>query len=292
MSKVVSNAHAYGDINQIVATAPLGTTAPTAPPPAALPSGWSDLGWMSDNGITETLAQQETKVYGWQGGSLIRDLRSQSEHSFAFECLEENAATLGLLRPGSAVATTGGTAEVQTVTISGTPTGGTFTLTVPGYGSTAPLAYNVSTAALATALSTLVGQTVTVAGTAGTTYTVTFPAAMGNVAQMVADGSLLTPASAAVAVATTTPGVNGTNRTGVRPFVSQNLRQFSIDLIDGAIHHRYHIPNGEVVSGGNIVYQANALTIYSFTCNCYIDTSGNFFYDISDNPATAQGLFV
>lgn len=100
-----------------------------------------------------------------------------------------------------------GTAEVQTVTINGGPTGGTFTLTFDGQ-TTAAIAYNAAAGAVQTALnalSNLDGATVT--GNAGGPYTVTFPVALGNVAQMTGDATGLTGGTApAVVVATTTPG--------------------------------------------------------------------------------------
>jgi hypothetical protein len=100
-----------------------------------------------------------------------------------------------------------GTAEVQTVTVTGSPTGGTFTLTFDGQ-TTAPIAYNAAAATVQTALnalSNLDGATVT--GAAGGPYTVTFPVSMGNVAQMTGDGGGLTGgAGMGITVATVTPG--------------------------------------------------------------------------------------
>lgn len=103
-----------------------------------------------------------------------------------------------------------GTSEVQTVTITGTPTGGTFTLTYSGQ-TTAAIAYNAAASAVQAALvalSNIAPGDVTVSGSAGGPYTVTFAAALGNVAQMTADGTALTGGTDPdVAVATTTPGV-------------------------------------------------------------------------------------
>lgn len=102
-----------------------------------------------------------------------------------------------------------GTAEVQTVTITGSPTGGTFTLTWNGQ-TTAPIAFNASAAtvqAALEALSNIAPGDVSVAGSAGGPWTVTFND-RGNVAQMTASGAGLTGGTApAVGVATTTPGV-------------------------------------------------------------------------------------
>lgn len=108
---------------------------------------------------------------------------------------------------------TGDVSEVQTVTITGGPTGGTFTLTYSGQ-TTAGIAYNANAAAVQAALealSNLAPGDVTVTGGPGpaTAFAVTFRAAMGNVVQMTASGAGLTGGVApAVGVATTTPGYN------------------------------------------------------------------------------------
>jgi hypothetical protein len=66
-------------------------------------------------------------------------------------------------------------AEVQTLAFTGSATGGTFTMTYQG-ATTTPLAYNISTANLQTALRalpTIGAGNVTVTGTAGTSYVIT-----------------------------------------------------------------------------------------------------------------------
>lgn len=109
-----------------------------------------------------------------------------------------------------------GTSEVQSVTITGVPTGGTFTLTFSAQ-TTAAIAFNAAAATVEAALNALSNlDGVTVSGAAGGPYTVTFPADMGNVAQMTGDGSGLTGGTApAVVVATVTPGVNPSVDTGL-----------------------------------------------------------------------------
>jgi hypothetical protein len=109
-----------------------------------------------------------------------------------------------------------GTNEVQTVTITGTPTGGDFTLTFDGQ-TTADIAYNASASAVQSALealSSIGAGNVLCAGGAlpGTAVTVTFQDALGgtSVAAMTADDSGLTGGTTpAVAVTETTPGAVG-----------------------------------------------------------------------------------
>lgn len=104
------------------------------------------------------------------------------------------------------------TNEVKTITITGTPTGGTFTLTYEGY-TTAPIAFDAVAAdvlAALIALPTIGTGNVTTGGgpLPGTPVTVTGAGLFAGIdlSTMTADGSLLTGGtSPAVAVTTTTP---------------------------------------------------------------------------------------
>ena len=107
-----------------------------------------------------------------------------------------------------------GARERQTVTITGSPTGGDFTLTFAGQ-TTAAIAYNASAATVEAALEALstIGQgNVQVTGAAGGPYTVEFVGELANenVAAMTASGAGLTGGtSPAVAIATTQSGAEG-----------------------------------------------------------------------------------
>lgn len=105
------------------------------------------------------------------------------------------------------------TADVQTVTITGTPTGGTFTLTFNGY-STAPIPYNATAAQVQTALQALpsVGtDNVRVTGGPGpgTPFVVTFANTLGAGPQsvMTSTDAFTGGSSPASAIAHTTTGV-------------------------------------------------------------------------------------
>jgi hypothetical protein len=100
-----------------------------------------------------------------------------------------------------------GASEVQTVTVTGTPTGGTFTLTYDGQ-TTAAIAYNATAAVVQSALRALSNMPesgVSVTGSAGGPYTVTF-ADSNNVSQMTATPSLTCGTAPSVTVATGTQG--------------------------------------------------------------------------------------
>lgn len=124
----------------------------------------------------------------------------------------------------SAGAPSNGTSEVQTLTIGGTPDGGTFKLAYAGF-TTAAIAWSATNNTLRDnvdaaleALPTIgAGNVTTAVGTmtAGIgTLTITFAAALGKLAVptiTVADNSL-TGTSPTLAVAETTPGVDATAR--------------------------------------------------------------------------------
>lgn len=116
----------------------------------------------------------------------------------------------------------GGTDEVQTVTKSGTVSGGTYTLTVFGV-TTSAIAYNADAATVQAALraaaiqstdASLAALGALIEVTGGpvntTALTVTFNGYNGvDVAQMTADASSLTGSTPGLTVATQTPGVAG-----------------------------------------------------------------------------------
>lgn len=107
--------------------------------------------------------------------------------------------------------------KTQVATINGSPTGGTFTLSSGG-NTTSALAYNAAASAVQTAVRAFGGiySTVTVTGSAGGPYTITFPDATSNVqsasAPVSGDGSALTGGtSPSVTVAATGQGGVDTN---------------------------------------------------------------------------------
>lgn len=111
---------------------------------------------------------------------------------------------------------------VQTVTITGTPTGGTFTLTYAGQ-VTAPIAFNASAATVLAALIALpniaTASNVATGGGAlpGAAVTVTFQGELGNqpIPVMTINIAGLTGGAPAGTVTTTTPGTTAETIIGV-----------------------------------------------------------------------------
>lgn len=287
-----SNVHAYGDITQRVFTAPLSATAPTSPLATAIPSGWYDIGLLDDaSGLTEDQTINTTEKFGWQGSSLIRTLKTQAKRSFSFDAIEENAVTLGLLRPASTPVTTGATAEIQTITVTGTPAGGNMILTHALFGTITSL-WNVPTATLAASLTAAIGGTVTVTGTPAVSYVITFPSSLGNVSTIQVTNTYTGGSSPNATIAESTPGVNGVTNWDVKPYTGLNVRQWAIYLTDGSVSKCLYVPTGEAISSGSPKYLAADLTVYNFAVNCYVDGTGRFYREISNNPAVGSGLFA
>jgi hypothetical protein len=130
----------------------------------------------------------------------------------------------------------GTTSELQTVTVTGTPTGGTYTLTFSGQ-TTAGIPFNATAAQVKTALEALSninpGDVVVAGGPhPGTAVTVTFSGqyAGDNVAQMTASGAGLTGGTTpAVAVATTTAGGTDLATDGTQIFAGFLVSEISFN---------------------------------------------------------------
>lgn len=140
-----------------------------------------------------------------------------------------------------------GTSEVQTITITGGPTGGNFQLTFDGQ-TTVAIGYNSPAADVQGALNALSNlDGVTVSGAGGGPYTVTFPASMGNVPQMTGDASGLTGGTApAVNIATTTPGVAPSFEAGLwmyatSPVVVRLDEIYTDTLVDHTANEIIHV---------------------------------------------------
>ncbi len=127
------------------------------------------------------------------------------------------------------------TNEVQVVTVNGTPTGGTFTLTFRG-ATTSGLAYNDAASTVQTALqglSTIGSGNVAVSGSAGGPYTVTFASVLAatSVDQITSDGSSLTGGIAPSV--TVVKRTEGEASNGIRGLVNQpGVQTGELDVTD------------------------------------------------------------
>ncbi|MFD9629794.1 phage tail tube protein [Streptomyces violascens] len=71
-------------------------------------AAFTDIGWISDDGITESNSADTSEVKGWQGGQTVRKVISSSEMTFQFTAIETSKTVLELYHKGSKVVTTSG----------------------------------------------------------------------------------------------------------------------------------------------------------------------------------------
>jgi hypothetical protein len=80
-------------VDGVVSSAPLATAAPTGVD-SALNVAFVDLGYVSEDGVTESNTVGTEKVRAWQGNAVVRTLITEGETTFSFTLLQTNASTL------------------------------------------------------------------------------------------------------------------------------------------------------------------------------------------------------
>ena len=98
------NTRFYGDLASAVYVAPKGTTGPTD---LDTPTGFEELGWLSEDGITFDRDEDVTVLRAYQGATVVRRKTNSVDDSFSFQCLEETATVLGLHYKGQEAEVTG-----------------------------------------------------------------------------------------------------------------------------------------------------------------------------------------
>lgn len=160
-------------------------------------------------------------------------LESDPHFALGVEYESDNCASTNVA-PDPCVIT--GTNEVQTATITGAPTGGTYTLSFWGY-TTTPLAFNAAPATVQAALEALPNVEpgdITVTGTASAlTFTFGGQWQYENVPQITATGSFTGGTTPAINTATTTPGVRGGAKTVTAGGGALTFDPFSLYTIRG-----------------------------------------------------------
>jgi|TARA_R110000765_G_C18901010_1_gene604065 hypothetical protein len=82
-------------VSGAVYAAPTTTTAPTTSG-SSLDAAFVDLGYVSSDGITETIEKNTAQIRAWQYGALVREVTSEGTYSVALTFLETNLAVLEL----------------------------------------------------------------------------------------------------------------------------------------------------------------------------------------------------
>lgn len=76
-----------------VKTAVTGTTLPTTIA-GALDAAFHDLGYISEEGVTESNSVETTDIKGWQNGAVVRTIQTGHSYTLKFKMLETNQYSL------------------------------------------------------------------------------------------------------------------------------------------------------------------------------------------------------
>lgn len=94
-----------------VYAAPLGTTLPTSAT-AALNNAFVDLGWVSEDGVTNAISRDTTKDYAW-GGDVVKTTQDKYTETVKFALLESSADVLSVVYGADNVTAAGDTITVE-----------------------------------------------------------------------------------------------------------------------------------------------------------------------------------
>lgn len=95
MATNANNARIWGGDSDSIWLAPVGTALPTTID-AAPGAGFEDVGWIHEDGITETANGSKEVIRGHQGAGVVRTRMSETGTSIAFTALEDKAQTNAL----------------------------------------------------------------------------------------------------------------------------------------------------------------------------------------------------
>lgn len=70
---------------------------------------FADLGYISDDGVTESYNDDTTEIKAWQGGTIVRTIISGSKATLKFKMIENKREALELYHKGSVVVSDGDT---------------------------------------------------------------------------------------------------------------------------------------------------------------------------------------
>jgi hypothetical protein len=101
-------------ITGAVSMAPTGSTAPEDAT-TALDAAFDDLGYVTEDGVSETRDRTTNTIRAWQNADVLREVVTEGDLSFGLTLAETKAETVGLYY-GSAVRADGGVPIVPTKT--------------------------------------------------------------------------------------------------------------------------------------------------------------------------------
>lgn len=116
MSGNYDNIRIFADEDTEVYLAPKGTVAPTTLDVPTTP--WKAVGWLGEDGITEGMSVEATKIKAFQGGVTVRSRPKTTDRTFKFTALEDKLATAELFNgPVNATTTAGTTTYTKSASV-------------------------------------------------------------------------------------------------------------------------------------------------------------------------------
>lgn len=94
-------------VTGVVAVAPTGSAAPTNGS-TALDAAFVDLGYVSEDGVTETRDRSTNTLRGWQNADILREVVTEASLTYAFTMVETKKETVELFYGNTVTAATGG----------------------------------------------------------------------------------------------------------------------------------------------------------------------------------------
>jgi len=100
-----------------VSVANTGTTAPTSAS-VALAAGFVDLGYVSEDGVTESRERSTNQIKAWQNAATVREVITDASLRYTFTLIETTEASLELYYGGT-VDTTDGSIDINAAATGG-----------------------------------------------------------------------------------------------------------------------------------------------------------------------------
>lgn len=90
----------YVAVDGIIAVGEYGTATEPTSATSELGGTWTDLGYASDDGVTETTEQSTTALRAWQKAKKVRTLIEEGSVRYQFTLIQTNADTVALYYGG------------------------------------------------------------------------------------------------------------------------------------------------------------------------------------------------
>jgi hypothetical protein len=82
------------------------------------PTGFGELGYLSEDGFTEATDVDSDEIVAWQNGTVVRRTITSQAKTFELMMIETNAEVLEFVRPGSTLTGTAANYTMEVVAIS------------------------------------------------------------------------------------------------------------------------------------------------------------------------------